>query len=229
MGRIEKAYFTLEEVAERWQLPNRDLVYLAENGLLRLSVRLFQIWLEFGTIEGFEPGRWERIPYDHHCFTGLQDLLNRDAFRVFREGCAEVFYFHAPDHEYVHIREPSAALIVHPADLVIRREERDRVEAKHGLVRAGGESKPTFQQFNDYHEVYCGGHAYRFGAIQAAIVKRLHVAAKDGRPWCLGKLLLNAVGSASMRMSDVFKSQPHWRRLILSDRRGNYRLNLPER
>ena len=37
MSLIDKAYFTLEEIEERWQLPHRDVVYLAENGLLKLS------------------------------------------------------------------------------------------------------------------------------------------------------------------------------------------------
>ena len=46
MSLIDKAYFTLEELEERWQLPQRDLVYLAENGLLRLSVRLFGVEIE---------------------------------------------------------------------------------------------------------------------------------------------------------------------------------------
>jgi hypothetical protein len=48
MSLIDKAYFTLEELEERWQLPHRDLVYLAENGLLRMSVRLFGVEIECG-------------------------------------------------------------------------------------------------------------------------------------------------------------------------------------
>ena len=36
MTAIEKEYFALEELEERWQLPRRDLAYLAENGLLRV-------------------------------------------------------------------------------------------------------------------------------------------------------------------------------------------------
>ena len=31
------------------------------------------------------------------------------------------------------------------------------------------------------------------------------------------------------RMADVFKSQPHWRRLIDSDGRGRYRLRVSQR
>jgi len=40
MVSIEKDYFALDELEERWEVPQRDLVYLAENGLLKVSVRL---------------------------------------------------------------------------------------------------------------------------------------------------------------------------------------------
>jgi hypothetical protein len=45
---------------------------------------------------------------------------------------------------------------------------------------------------------------------------------------CGAKAILEQAGSASVRMADVFKSQPNWRKLIRSDRRGLYRLALPE-
>ena len=51
MSLGDKAYFTLEEIEERWQLPRRDIVYLAENRLLTLSVRLFGAHLEWGEFD----------------------------------------------------------------------------------------------------------------------------------------------------------------------------------
>ena len=58
MSLIDKAHFTLEEIEERWQLPHRDVVYLAENGLLKLSVRLFHVRLEWGEFEELGNGGW---------------------------------------------------------------------------------------------------------------------------------------------------------------------------
>jgi len=46
MAGIEKEYFTLDEVESCWDMPRRDLVYLAENGLLKVSVRLYGIRIE---------------------------------------------------------------------------------------------------------------------------------------------------------------------------------------
>ena len=40
MARIRKAYFTLGELAGEWGLPEADLRYVAENGLLQFSVRV---------------------------------------------------------------------------------------------------------------------------------------------------------------------------------------------
>ena len=37
---IEKSYFTLPEILERWSMSEADLVYLAENDQLRLSIRV---------------------------------------------------------------------------------------------------------------------------------------------------------------------------------------------
>lgn len=49
MAGIDKDYFALEEMEERWGIPRRDLVYLAENGLLKVSVRLYGVRLEVST------------------------------------------------------------------------------------------------------------------------------------------------------------------------------------
>lgn len=40
---IEKAYFTLPEILDRWSISEADLIYLAENDKLRLSVRVFGV------------------------------------------------------------------------------------------------------------------------------------------------------------------------------------------
>ena len=61
--KIDKAYFKLVEVEERWGMPESDLVYLAENDQLRLSVRVFGVPVEFGDIEEDRDGRWFSIPF----------------------------------------------------------------------------------------------------------------------------------------------------------------------
>lgn len=228
MSLIDKAYFTLEELEERWQLPHRDVAYLAENGLLRLSVRLFGVELEFGTYEERPDGKWLPIPRERRRFTGFQDLQERDVFRVFRQGRIDVPRFYAPDKSYCHPIEPTRTVSVCRDDLLVRREERDRAESEHALAQKGSTGL-SLQQANGYRKVRTAGLLFNLGPVQARVVKRLHDAAISANPWCEGKLILGEAGSSSTRMADVFKSQPHWRRLIESDGRGRYRLRVPQR
>jgi hypothetical protein len=230
MSLIDKAYFTLEELEERWHLPHRDLVYLAENGLLRVSIRLFGVRVEFGAYEQTAEGEWFRVPHERSRFTGFQDLLERDVFRLFRQDKVDIERFHAPEPEYRDLIEPTETVSICREDLLVRREERDRVEAKHALVRKGSPGSPaSLQQANDYREVRSAGLTFNLGPLQARVVKLLDMALNSSTPWCEGKLILGQAGSSSTRMADVFKSQSHWRRLIDSDGRGRYRLRLPQR
>lgn len=86
MAGIEKEYFSLEEIESQWGIPHRDLVYLAENGLLKVSVRLYGIQVENGSIEETEDGEWFSIPEERVWFEGLQDLRKHDVYRLFHEG-----------------------------------------------------------------------------------------------------------------------------------------------
>jgi hypothetical protein len=228
MSLIEKAYFTLEELQERWTMPHRDIAYLAENGLLRLSVRLFGVELERGVYEKGDNGEWFSLPEERLRFSGFQDLQERDVYRLFRQDTIEVDYFHMPGNAYCNPIEPSCPVLVRRDDLLVRREERDRVEAQHELVRHVP-AAPSLQQTNDYREVRVGALLFNLGPVQAGVVRQLHEATRAANAWREGKSILGAAGSASTRMADVFKSQPQWRRLIESDGRGRYRLRLAQR
>ena len=100
MSLIDKAYFTLEELEERWRLPHRDLVYLAENGLLRLSVRLFGVGMEFGVYEEGADGEWFRGgagPPPIHRVPGPAGARRVPPIPA---GAGRRSAFHAPENEY---------------------------------------------------------------------------------------------------------------------------------
>ncbi len=77
-----------------------------------------------------------------------------------------------------------------------------------------------------YRHVIVGDLGFRFGPVQAKVVRMLHVASMTDQPWRSGKDLLAEAGSNSLRLSDVFKSQNNWQDLIESDERGDYRLRV---
>jgi hypothetical protein len=204
-------------------VPVRDLAYMAENGLLRVSVRLFHVHIEKGIYEPDDQHGPYRVPFEQARFSGLQDLSPCDAFKVFRDGQASIQWFDAPGDAYIALIEPTDWIEVRRERLVIRREEMDRVEAssKETLRLVDG-----FEHSGDYRNIRIGNLELALGPVQANVVRALHAAALSDQPWCVGKALLRGAGATSMRMRDTFKSQKAWPRLIESDNRGRYRLRL---
>lgn len=224
---IDKFYFTLPEILDRWGISEADLIYLAENDSLRLSVRVFGDPIEFGDYDTTPDGEAFRVPWEQTQFSGLLDLRARDVFQVFRCGEIHLRDFRTPRADYASCWGDASAIFVTIGDLLLRRDERDRFEIERGFTvdgRLGDDA--TFIHSADYLEVRCNGHRFKLGPIQAEVVKALHRAALAGEPWQNGKAILSQAGSRSLRMTDVFKSQADWRQLICSDRRGGYRLNL---
>jgi hypothetical protein len=69
------------------------------------------------------------------------------------------------------------------------------------------------------------GEWHSFGPKQAAVLRLLKAAAETDNPWRDGKRLLDDAGATTMRLIDLFKRKPAWRRLVLADGKGRYRLN----
>ncbi|SEO89361.1 hypothetical protein SAMN04490248_11549 [Salinihabitans flavidus] len=222
---IEKLYFTLPEILDRWRITEADLIYLAENDQLRLSVRVFDVPIEFGGIEESPEDEAFRVPWEQTRFSGLLDLHACDVFQLFRCGEIHSSAFRTPRADYARTFGDADPVFVLIGDLLLTREERDRFEIATGFAEGGAQAEaPTFIHSADYQEVRCNGDRFKLGPIQAEVVRALHAAALAGEPWQNGKVILCGAGSKSLRMADVFKSQANWRRLIRSDRRGGYRL-----
>jgi len=223
--RIEKSYFGIEEIMERWQMPERDLGYLAENDELRLSVRVYELHVEFGRFEWHQDRSTVWLANGTVRHSGLVDLHAGDAFMIFR--CAEwqLTEFRTVCGSLLRIVDPGQPLHVMLGDLLVRREERDRLERARGFRGAGlCSGQPGFSASADFRHVCSDGQHFRLGGVQARVVRELHRAREVGEPWQSGKRLLSLARSRSMRMADVFKSHPKWRELIESNRPGHYRL-----
>lgn len=226
MALINKAYFTLSEMKVRWKMPREDLAYLGENGLLRLCVRLFGVWIERGTLEEMEPGRWARVMSEQLRIEGLAELREWDVHAVFRDGQAFVEGFHVGKHGYCELLTPDKPMLVREQDLMVAKPERDRFEREYGIGKETASLKTVRQDHHCLRHIQVGDKLFFFGPIQAHVLKLLHDAALTAAPWRLGKTVLTEAGAASTKMVDVFKSQPDWRELIASDRRGHYRLKV---
>ena len=218
--KIDKTYFTVTEIRERWHLSEADVAYLAENGDLRLSVRVFEVPVEIGEISESPDGNWCKVPHARMRYSGLLDLHAADAFQAFEANQVTLKSFVPPEGGYASVIEDHPGVLVRSCRFLIRREERDRLEERTGFA----ERHAGLVVSHRYREVQLNGEIFHFGPIQAEVIRVLHGAYLAGEPWQSGKAILTAAGSKSMKMIDVFKSQPNWRRLIVSDHRGCYRL-----
>ncbi len=135
------------------------------------------------------------------------------------------------------LTETQDSIAIDLDDLVILNEERKRFEKQHQIHPATpcqdqikgssvkSEAKTQSTRFDpDFRKVTYRGHDYSFGEIQAEVVRLLYEASLEGNPWQNGKRLLANAGSQSFTIANIFKSKTHWRKLILSDGRGFYRL-----
>lgn len=226
MSLIQKEYFRLEEVVRDLGLSGSDVIYLAENGRLRLSTLVYGLQIERGHIEDLGGGHWQSIADDHDRWTGLLDLRERDAHEILKTGSAEVSSFHVPEGRYCHCSGGTRSILVTPLDLLVRRTECQRLEALLGRPshEPAAPAVTGFTHEPDYRIVQLGGEIFSLGPYQAGVVRILHQAALAGRPWCKGVDILAEIECSTLRMSDLFKSKRGWRKLIDSNARGMYRL-----
>jgi hypothetical protein len=84
----------------------------------------------------------------------------------------------------------------------------------------------AFWHDDTYEHVRLQGCDFSLSKVQSAIVERLHKASGTTSPWVHLNELRDGIGFSTAKLSDLFKRQKDWRRLIASDGRGFYRLNL---
>jgi hypothetical protein len=168
---------------------------------------------------------------------GYVRMSEHQCGRIFRQGWITLREFAALDGEQkFRLPESSDDLIVNTDDLVILEAERKRMEAQYpGLViplRSSEEENPHVAAGPvanaidpTYRIVRVKDRDYRFGETQARVLRLLSDAARKGEPWQSGKYLLRLAGSQSFSLSNLFKRHAVWRELVISNKRGFYRLN----
>ena len=84
----------------------------------------------------------------------------------------------------------------------------------------------VFIPSSDYRHVRLNGIEYSLTAAQSRIVRELHAAQQYGNNgWLHIRDLRDRAGFESDKLSHLFRRMPNWDELILSDKRGFYRLN----
>ena len=152
MPNSEKNYFTIYEIASRWQMSDERIIELIQSDKLRLCVNAINyeadVWDEFGRgdlkyISGtFYLDTWENINFtcdlEYSCFPFSENYLYEN-----REMKGRKYIVTNPEFLSVNGYD------IYYEFFFISREERDLFEKANGLIIDSNDSK--FQELNKYY------------------------------------------------------------------------------
>jgi len=218
--RLERDAYELSELADRWGISSADIRFLVAQGRLSLSVRIVAqraIQYDIGVSPEGDPCR---IPVEKGVFNGLADLALPDAFRLVRDSKARIAEVFVSNDRCVTLRN-GEGLLLRTDDLLVRRERAEALEREVFGVSDGRGEAFDFRLF-----VY-DGTEFAFTLPQARALEFMLAQTRAGAPDQHYLEILNAVGSASQRLSSLFSRKPYWTRLLrkTAGRRGWYHLD----
>ena len=218
--RFERDAFELSELADRWGIAGADIRYLVASNRMQLSVRIVARPVVLHAKEWTEEGEEFWVPIDETVFSGLGDLTLRDAYRLVRDGEGHASHLFLPEDQMLRLRDEGGICFSH-VDLLVRRNCAESLERE---VRGAPANPPESFDFRLF--VY-DGREFAFTMPQARALEYMLMQTQAGAPEQHYTDILNAVGSASQRLSSLFSRKPDWSRLLrkTEGRRGWYHLD----
>ena len=209
-------FLDIEDLAQRWKCRISTIEALAETDKLKFCIR--PAALEIALAET-PPAEYDKL---------LQSLSkmyvdHRYIYMMFADKSRKIEIARIGDHDVrTTLKDP---LRVGFFDLIIPIEQIEEFEFLHRNIT---HTATEFELLSDDFTCFIwNGHEYRFGEMQAKVIKRLWQAREDGKPWVYGKYILRDIGSTTDRIRNIFSHNKQWRRIIQSDKTGRYKLNLP--
>jgi hypothetical protein len=218
----------LDEIAQAWGSSIPELASFVMDDLLQISVMALFVHVEIGVYEEADHG-YDVIPTEFKILSGLQPVHRNDLWPVFQNGSNEINSFRPIEGaDYVSFMDDQPPMRITLKDLLVSTADRRSFETKYGFGQgseADSTPEPMFTHNSNYTQVCLNGQKFTFGYCQAAVVRQLHRASETDQEWVDGKVLLRESGAESRRLVDLFKHKD-WRKLIVSDGNGRYRLRL---
>ena len=217
--RFERDAFELGELADRWGIAGADIRYLVASNRMQLSVRVVAQPAVVHATEWTTEDEPFWVPIEERVFSGLGDLALRDAFRLVRDGEGRVTQLFLPRDQMLRLRCDGGMCFSH-VDLLVRRDCAEGLEREvFGAPIASGEAF-------DFRLFVYDGREFAFTMPQARALEFMLMQTQAGAPDQHYSDILNAVGSASQRLSSLFSRKPDWSRLLrkTEGRRGWYQL-----
>lgn len=246
MAFITENYHRLLSQQKKWGISKEHLFHAIENGMLRVCIWLPLRYVERATIEktseeetGSDGQRILRklVYVIRKPESGFVGLRPQDCRMIFNKGRMKLRKFQCVCEENHSLRvvdePPQPSISVGLKDIVILEEDRIKFEKAYKIpASAAGAALTENDQSglfasSDYRYVMLAGDEFHLGDVQSRMIEQLHEAWQSKNPWVHSKTLLHISGSNATRIRDVFRNNKMWNSLIVSDRRGYYRINLP--
>lgn len=227
---INKEYLTIKEVANHWGVELEDIRYLGEEGQITICIRRIPIEVAIEDMLDKKPFIDKPIKQKEisRMLEAPQPLHPTDIYLLFSNPDKKIRitrFKTAPIMKIMNVL--SADIIAGFDDMIITSAEVKRFEFMKRTYVPTDIKNPLIMLSDDFTEIELFGEHFQFGEKQAKAVKYLYDKYHSGSPWVHGKILLRVAGSESFRISNLFNRHTSWRRAIISNGRGFYRINLP--
>lgn len=231
-----KAYYTLEDLRDCWAVRLPDLKAWLAHGELQACVALPMMSVYEQCLEATE--QTAQIKHSLRHWEGYASLSRYTCQRLFKSKCISLREFTCQQSQArLSLPDTAMDIVVSIDELHVLLPEKQRFERAHGMIentkaqdnaptpRASHSPIASIMADASFRVVQVDGKSYSFGEIQSQVLRLLHKASLEGTPWQSGKQLLKEAGSSSFSLPNIFKRRAVWRKLIVSDQQGNYRIS----
>ena len=136
MTHLQKPFYHIDEVLERWSISERDMMAFVLAGSLTVSATVAGLRVTYGLCRPSAAGITDRIATSHSYIIGLVPLQRSDAWRVFKQGEFAITTLLAPPEEFAMIDNAAGNNQhgVQKVDLVIAHDELVRFEKANPAI-----------------------------------------------------------------------------------------------
>lgn len=239
---ITNKFDRLKVLQQRWGISKQEIFLALELGNLRACIWLPPRYMERAKIKD---GKITYEVYPH--MGGFVGVLPGEFFAISSMKTVQMREFESLNDNYpgrirLAYKPPQPDILVSLYDLIILRDDRIAFEKERRIKprkrrKSSMKNIPTPEPTQDIDEFFSSdcrqikfqGMEFNFGEMQSKIISILYEASNTNTPWVNGKTLLKEAGSRTTRLRDLFRNQKDWQKIISSNERGYYRLNVPNR
>ena len=220
---IDRDYHYLTECMEEWGISISDVKYLISEQDFTLSIRakeeiLCEVYSNELVNEIGDP-----IMIDAVTISGIFDI---DYPTLDEWSSSKKFWIKGLniDGQFHRIIHPQEGILSTLASITVRFKEKNRIEKLNNFCDKREQAYEISCASPEVVEVIINGENVVFSPMQSKVIYQLIQISKTDKPFLSGQILLHNAGSRLLKLGELFKKNRYWRQVLLSDKKGNYRL-----